>query len=136
MARACESLFDLVTKNFSMGVDGTYSLLREIIIATSGLKRVNLRPPNIFNDRYGHVKAVLTTYVIGQHRQFGSSAYYEQSESGIFGIAGAESEQGAISFCVYFINSLRESGNKCHDMSSILVSGVISFASTGIDVID
>lgn len=42
-----------------------------------------------------------------------------------FGKSGAESEQGAIYCFVYFINTLRERGNKCHDMSSILVSGVI-----------
>lgn len=120
-----------------------YSLLREIIIAASGLKRtvsicgLQACSMTVMGTLklcdFGHV---LTIYVIGQHRQFGSSAYYEQFESRNFGIAGAESEQGAISCCVYFINSLREPENKCHDMSSILVSGVISFASTGIDVID
>lgn len=52
------SLFDLVTKIFPVGVDGTYCLLHEIIIAASGsgTNSVNLRPPNIFNDRFGHVK--------------------------------------------------------------------------------
>ena len=108
MARACESLIDLVTKNFSMGVDGTYSLLREIIIAASGLKRtvsicgLQASLMTVMSTLklcdFGHV---LTTYVIGQHRQFGSSAYYEQSESRIFGIAGAESEQGAIKVVVF-----------------------------------
>lgn len=44
------------------------------------------------------------TCSFGQYIQAANVPYYEQSEDGSFGIAGARSEQGAIGCCAYFQN--------------------------------
>lgn len=103
MERAREDLFDQVTKNFPMGVCVTYCILHEIINAVSWRERMgilhrDLRPPNILTD-------CDNVCMIGQHIQAGNTPYYEQSETGSFGIAGPESEQGAIGCCAYFLST-------------------------------
>lgn len=97
-----------LTKNFPIGVCVIYCILREIINAVSWLEQMgilhgDLQPSNILIDRDGYIKLcnfdnVCTT---GQHIQVGNTPYYEQSKTGSFGIAGPESEQGAIGCCAY-----------------------------------
>lgn len=132
MERACEDLFDHVTKNFRMGVFVIYCILREIINVVSWLEQISIlhddvRPPKILIDRDGHVKLCDfdNVYMIGQHIHVGNTLYYEQSEPGSFGFAGPESEQGAIDCCTYFISTGTEPQNRYHGTSQILVFGSI-----------
>lgn len=132
MERAPEDLFDHVTKNFPIGTCATYRFLREIIYAVSWLEQMGIlhgdvRPPNILISREGHVKLCDfdNTCSFGQQIQVGNAPYYEQSESGSFGIAGAKSEQGAIGCCAYFISTGTEPENRSHAIFQIPLFGAI-----------
>lgn len=132
MERAREDLFDHVTQNFPVGIGTTHRFLHEIIYGVSWLEQMgilhgDLRPPNILISREGHVKLCDfdNTCLFGQHIQVGNDPYYEQSESGSFGIAGPKSEQGAIGCCAYFISTGTEPENRSHAIFQIPVFGMI-----------
>lgn len=133
MERAHEDLFDHVTKNFPIDLCATYRFLRETIYAVSWLEQMGIlhgdvRPSNILVNRAGHVKLCDfdNACSFGQYIQVGNDApYYEQSETGSFGIAGAKSEQGAIGCCAYFLSTGTEPQNRSHATSQIPVLGAI-----------
>lgn len=132
MERAQGDLSDHVIKNFPIGISTTYRFLREIICAVSWLGQIGIlhgdvRPPNILISREGHVKLCDfdNSCLFGQYIQVGNDPYYEQSESGGFGIAGAKSEQGAIGCCAYFISTGTEPENRSHAILHIPVFGPI-----------
>lgn len=132
MERAHEDLFDHVIKNFPIGSCVTYRFLREILNAVSWLEQMGIlhgdvRPPNILIDREGHVKLCDfdNACSFGQYLQVGNAPYYEQSEIGDFGIAGARSEQGAIGCCAYFMSTGTEPQNRSHITDQIPIFGAI-----------
>ncbi|MCJ1249936.1 hypothetical protein MMC30_007162 [Trapelia coarctata] len=130
MERANEDLSDYVTRNSPIGTCTTYRFLREIIYAVSWLEQMGIlhgdvRPPNILIDRQGHIKLCDFDNVcsFGHYIQVGNSPYYERSDTGSFGIAGAGSEQGAIGCCAYFISTGSEPQSRLHATSHIPVFG-------------
>lgn len=132
MERATDDLFDYVTRNFPIGVCTTYRFLHEILNAVSWLGQTailhgDVRPPNILVDGNGHVKLCDfdNICVFGQYIQVGNAPYYEQSDRGSFGIAGPESEQGAVGCCAYFMSTGREPQDRSHSTTEIPVFGAI-----------
>ncbi|KAL8981818.1 MAG: hypothetical protein Q9177_005457 [Variospora cf. flavescens] len=132
MERAHEDLSDHVIENFPVSLRATYCFLRELVDAVSWLEQLcilhaDVRPPNILLSREGHVKLCDfdNTCSFGQHIQAANVPYYEQSEDGSFGIAGAKSEQGAIGCCAYFISTGTEPHDRSQTTSQIPVFGAI-----------
>ena len=125
-------LSDHVAQNFPISLEDTYSFLREIINAVSWLEQMSIihadvRPPNILIDGCGHVKLCDfdNATFIGKYIQVGNEPYYEEFDPGDFGIAGPESEQGAIGCCAYFICTGKEPENRHHATEDIGVFGTI-----------
>ena len=57
--------------------------------------------------------------------QAGNAPYYELSDTGSFGIAGPQSEQGAIDCCAYFMSTGREAQHRSHNTTEIQVFDAI-----------
>ncbi len=132
MERVTGDLVDYVTGNFPVPLCTTYRFLRDIVNAVSWLGQMailhgDVRPPNVLIDGKGHVKLCDfdNACSFGQYIQVGNAPYYEQSDTGSFGIAGPESEQGAIGCCAYFMSTGTEPQDRSHSTSQIPVFGAI-----------
>lgn len=130
--RASDDLCGYVTKNFPIAVCTTYRSLREIVNVVSWLGQLailhgDVRSPNILVNSAGHIRLCDFDNIcsFGQYIQVGNATYYEQSDTGSFGIAGPESEQGAIGCCAYFMSTGTEPQDRSHSTRQISVFGAI-----------